>query len=240
MYFPPADFFFVHSQNSGIDPSGGLSHASPISIYYYTARGYFISLTNNPCQSCGRYDPTRHFIALSSNSKFQHGAALLLPTTWMARLEHWQLNILSLCRLVSCHMCQNASSTFPGNSDNDIYADITGIRLPLIWRWRRQMTRLVVSYLSQTTTPIVTFIVITLACDSSLVTVYILMSLCVPFAAKFATQASLTMFIPNYVHSYNFLYSSCLCVLSFFVLLYYACWRFLYHSWCFFFWKAKK
>ena len=112
MYFPPADFFFVHSQNSGIDPSGGLSHASPISIYYYTARGYFISLTNNPCQSCGRYDPTRHFIALSSNSKFQHGAALLLPTTWMARLEHWQLNILSLC-LVSCpYYVPNASSTF--------------------------------------------------------------------------------------------------------------------------------
>ena len=120
-YFPPADF--VHSQIP-VSTQAELSYYTPVPFQYTQPEDIF-SLTNNPCQWCGRYDPSRHFIPPSSSS-MEHGVEPYQQFEWLDSNLNTQYCVP--LPIPSLPYVPNASSTFPGNSDNDIYADdITGI-----------------------------------------------------------------------------------------------------------------
>jgi hypothetical protein len=78
------------------------------------------SLTNNPCQSYGRYDPSYHLLppfSSTASSGLEHGVE---PYQWLDQNAQY-LSILQ-------SYISNASSTFPGNpgnsdNNNDIYAE---------------------------------------------------------------------------------------------------------------------
>ena len=81
------------------------------------------SLTNNPCQSYGRYDPSYYFLPPSSST-----GSLSIEQD-VEPYQHWvDPNTQYFIPQPILPYVSNASSTFPGhsNSDNDIYAEFTG------------------------------------------------------------------------------------------------------------------
>lgn len=132
-YLPPANS--VHSQSpistrvhrqGGAEPSGSYGVPVPYPNFnaHPAAEDNILSLTStgNPCQSCGRYDPSCHIIPSSSSTgslNMEYGVEpyqqFLDPNTQYFIPQPIQPYV------------SNASSTvtFPGHS-YDIYAAITG------------------------------------------------------------------------------------------------------------------
>ena len=116
-YFPPTNF--VQSKNPASTQVYRGAEPSHMSFQYdLDFNGHpedFPPLTNNPSQSYGRNDPSCHFIPPSSSTNeagslsTNHGVE---PYWFDPNAQYY-----SIPSYVS-----NASSTFPGNSDNDIYA----------------------------------------------------------------------------------------------------------------------
>ena len=94
-----------------------------------------LSSTNNPCQSCGRYDPPRASSSTGSLSMecaggvdpYQFEQLSVLDST--QNIQHFIDSFIPQPQRLILPYVSNVSSIFPGNShDNshDIYAEITG------------------------------------------------------------------------------------------------------------------
>ena len=118
-YFPPASLF--HSQipvSTRVYPGAEPSHV-PIPFQYGTdfnsqPEDNIFSLTNNLCQSCGRYDPPSSSTGSLSMECGVDPFQQLLDSNSQYFMSQPTIPYIS-----------NASSTFPGNS-YDIYGEITG------------------------------------------------------------------------------------------------------------------
>ena len=127
-YFPPADFDHPQMPGStqaylGEEPSHGVPISFQYDLDFNSQAEDIFPWTNNPCQSySGRYDPSSschgHFLPPSNSpASFSMEHGLEPYQQWLDPNTQYVIP-----QTIPSYESNASSSTFPGNSDNDIYA----------------------------------------------------------------------------------------------------------------------